>query len=156
MLRQLPTMNEQRHPTVPVVLLLLVIAGLALAGCGGKNRTDQAGEALPAQGLPAQVLTAQPQANSKPTDAVKIRVNQTGLIRVAAKDLAQVGFDTQAHDPNQLSLSLAGAEVPFLAKGDGSNLEFVFYGQPAKAGMIAIMCTGCAGRLRAKHPLPSR
>ena len=37
MLRQPTTMNNQRHPTVPILMLLLVVAGLALAGCGGKN-----------------------------------------------------------------------------------------------------------------------
>ena len=38
-------------------MLLLVVAGLALAGCGGKNRTNQTGEALPAKELPTQVRT---------------------------------------------------------------------------------------------------
>ena len=50
-------------------------------------------------------------------------------MRVLAKDLGRAGFDAQAHDPSQLSLSLAGASVPFLAESDGSNLELVFYGQ---------------------------
>ena len=83
---------------------------------------------MPAKELPAQVRTTQP--SSKPTDAVKIYVNQAGLVRVPAKDLGQVGFDAQADDRGQLSLSLAGAAVPFLVEGDGSNLELVFYGQP--------------------------
>ena len=109
-----------------------------------------------AKELPAQVRKTQPQASSKPTDAVKIHVNQAGLVRVLAKDLGQAGFDAQAHDPGQLSLSLAGAAVPFLAEGDGSNLELVFYGQPARAGTIGIMCTGCAGRRRGRHPPPSQ
>ena len=154
MLRQLTVMNKQRYPTIPVVTLLLVVAGLALAGCGGKNRTHQAGEALPAKELPAQVRTTQP--SSKPTDAVKIYVNQAGLVRVPAKDLGQVGFDAQADDRGQLSLSLAGAAVPFLVEGDGSNLELVFYGQPRGAGTIGIMCTGCAGRRRRRHRPSSR
>ena len=131
--RESTVINKQRHPAGPIILLLLVVAGLAIAGCSGKNRTNPAGETLPAKELPTQVRTTQPQENSTPTDAVKIHVNQAGLVRVPAKELDQAGFDVQAHEPGQLSLSLAGAAVPFLAMGDGSSREIVFYGQPRES-----------------------
>ena len=129
MLRQPTTTNNQRYPTVSVLILLLVVAGLALAGCSGKNRATRQVRRYPLRDSLLKSRTPQPPASSKPTDAVKIHVNQTGLVQVQATELGQVGFDTQAHDPSQLSLSLAGAAVPFLAEGDGSSLDLVFYGQ---------------------------
>ena len=73
--------------------------------------------------------------SNRPTDAVKISVNQSGLMRVPGKTLSQLGFDLQAHHPDPLLLSLGGAAVPFLTQSNGSDLEIVFYGQPARAGM---------------------
>ncbi len=136
MLRQSTAVNKQRHPMVPIVMLMVVMAaGLSLAGCGGKNRAAQAGETPPGKELPAQASATQSQVSTKPIDGVKISVNQSGLMRVPGKTLNQVGFDLQAHHPDRLLLSLGGAAVPFLTQSDGSDLDIVFYGQPARAGM---------------------
>ena len=107
-------------------MLVLAIAGLALVGCGGKKQPHRPVRFYLARIWLRQAGGAQSQPANEPTDVVKIYVDQSGMVRVTDKELRQAGFDPQAHQASQLSLTLGSAAVPFEVKLDGSDWATCF------------------------------
>ena len=63
-----------------------------------------------------------------PTTA-KIAVDEDGIYALTYADLVAAGLDLTEVDPQQISLSNQGQEVPILVSGEGTELTIIFYGR---------------------------
>ncbi len=101
--------------------LALLVLGLALAACSAGDKAPQ----------PRSSSASQPAGKAAaPVDSVKILVDQAGLYRVTAAELAAAGFDLAAQEAAQLGLTVDGAPVAFSLDGSGDGQTLIFYGQP--------------------------
>jgi hypothetical protein len=120
----MPSQTLWRRPAGRLALLLAAM--VLLAACSGNRATpDEQPAAALDNSTPA--AAAQP---AEPVAALKLVVDQPGLYRVTASELAAAGFDSTADDPALLSLTLDGQPVTLIAEGSGDALELTFYGAP--------------------------
>jgi len=59
---------------------------------------------------------------------VKVGVEEDGIYVLSYADLASAGLDPGGVDPNRISLSNQGQEVPLLVSGEGTELNIIFHG----------------------------
>lgn len=111
---------------LPARLILLTVIGLALAAC---SRGDTNTGPLPAD-TAAPAASSSHSAPAAAVDAVKLVVDNAGLYRVTAAELAAAGFDLAGQDLSQLSLTAGGAPVALSVAGSGDDATITFYGQP--------------------------
>jgi len=67
--------------------------------------------------------TLSPQATT-----AKIAVNESGIYVLSYADLVAAGLDVGGVDPQRISLSNQGQEVPILVSGEGTELNIIFEG----------------------------
>ena len=106
---------------IPLLLALLLVLSLALAAC---SRGDKSPQSRPPSATQSSANAA------APVDAVKIVVEEPGLYRVTAADLAAAGFDLATQEMAQLALTAGGAPVAFSMAGSGDEQAITFYGEP--------------------------
>lgn len=118
-------------PPPASVIALLVIATLAIAGCGRSKPTPVAPEPVTPQAVTSPVPTLSGPVSSPPApaSAVKLLVDQPGLYHVPATALQAAGFDLQSVDPAELSLTAGGEPVAFVLDRDPAP-GITFFGQP--------------------------
>lgn len=67
------------------------------------------------------------------TTAVKIVVDQEGMVRVTGQELQAVGFELESADQEELSLTVAGEPVGFTVTDIGGDPAIVFFGLPRES-----------------------
>lgn len=120
------------RPASRIGRLALLLAAIVLLAACSRNRATPAAQPADATApnpAPPAANAANP-VSVQPVDAVKLAVDQPGLYRVTASDLAAAGFDPARDDPARLALTLDGQPVTLVAEGTGDALELTFYGEP--------------------------
>ena len=60
---------------------------------------------------------------------VKVLVSDSGMYKITAKDLRNVGWDVEQINTDNLMMTHRGKSVPFFVAGEGNTLELTFFGQ---------------------------
>lgn len=101
------------------LLWRILVVVMLVAGCSGR---------------PAPTPTP---PSLSPATAVRIVVEADGIYQVTAAELATVGFDLAAFQPEGLALSTGGQAVAFQLVGAGRERALRFYGQARPADALS-------------------
>jgi hypothetical protein len=97
--------------------ILLLILMLLSTGCRGKAASPPGSDTDELDNAP---------------DRVKLLVDEAGIYRVTARELAAAGIDTdQGLTYETIRLSSGKEEAPYLIQDDGQDTALIFYGQPS-------------------------
>jgi len=125
----MPYQTLWRRPAGRTGRLALLLAAMVLLAACSRDRATPAGQPAAAADSSTPAAAAQP-PQPQPVDALKLVVDQPGLYRVTAAELAAAGFDAAAGDPALLTLTLDDQPVTLTVEGSSDALALTFYGAP--------------------------
>ncbi|MEI2690706.1 MAG: hypothetical protein V9H69_13760 [Anaerolineae bacterium] len=127
----MPYQTLWRRPAGRTGRLALLLAAMVLLAACSRDRATPAGQPAAAADSSTPAAAAQP-PQPQPVDALKLVVDQPGLYRVTAAELAAAGFDAAAGDPALLTLTLDDQPVTLTVEGSSDALALTFYGTPPR------------------------